>query len=477
MHIWLRVVSAKRHTKRSLPPYLKMVMLVSILANLILCFIPLNVVNAQDCTNTPLTRLTVGNQGQVIVQGEGEDGRLRVRENPGLGHAMVAEMVTDEVFSVINGPECVDSYYWWQVTTSLGMVGWSAESVAGTYFVRPLNQPNPDLLPSSADYEFARFSETMEFLTTLPTLSLTHLIWSPDSQTLLRLDPDDCAPVIRDARTDEILVSLDTEICPYYIMWNTTASETSLLIYDALNDTLMVFVLSGDPLAVETKVPLGSIPLLAERHSLLRWLPNGNIYLMLYTGEEDSLWFWWPRRQWNESKVLEPLVQEVHVSFSVDFSPDMTHWVTTVNETDVAIFPVEDVNAQRLFAGHGAAITSSSLSPDGTKLATAAEDNAIFIWDVATQERLLEINIRDFSVAGLRWNHQGTLLASTSLNTPTKISIWDTSTGQLLLTLPASSAQIGISNLLWSPDDRQIMTYTDNIHYHSIHVWKLGELR
>lgn len=430
---------------------------------------------AQGCTNTPLPRLMVGNQAQVIVQGEGEDGRLRVRENPGLDHIMVAEMVTDEVFSVIDGPECVDGYYWWQVTTRLGMVGWSAESVAGTYFVAPLNDPNPDPLPSAADFEIARFSETMEYLNTLPTSSLTHLIWTPDSQTLLRLDAGDCAPVIRDAQTDELILELDPGICAHYIMWRSTESATSLLIYDKLADAMTAYTLSDDPLAVELTAQLATIPLLSERYPLLRWTENGDVYLMLGTGLADSIWYQWPAAQWSETETLEPTIQEVHLPFEATLSQDNTHWVSTVNETDVEIVPIENVNAQRLFAGHGAAITSRSISPDGTKLATAAGDNSIFIWDVETQERLLEIHMGNFSVGGLRWNHQGTLIASTAYNPPSRIRIWDAQTGQLLLTLRAT--RMSVNKLLWSPDDSQIMTYTNNLSDHAIIVWELGELR
>ncbi len=451
-------------------------MMASTLVSLLLIFSPTGSARAQDCTQTPLPRLSAGIQAQVIVQGEGEDGRLRVRENPGVGHPMVAEMATDDVFFVIGGPECMDRYYWWNVVTPLGMQGWSAESVPGTYFARPLDQPNPDPLPALSDREIQRFEMEREEMIAFATTSLTHLSWGPDAETLLRFDPGDCSPIIRDAQSNEPLFELEVDICAHYILWHMTDALTSVLIFDAIHDLIYIYELSGDPLVVELAAVLAPIPLLSERYPLLRWADNGDVYLLLYTGEQDSLLHWWQSDQWSGSEVVvEPVIQQVPLPFRAVFSPDASRWASQIYLTDVQVVPMSNFNLQTLFAGHTDEITAVSWNPDSDKIATGAKDGSIFIWDVETRERLLEFSADNSAINALTWNRQGTLIASKVYSAQTnKIRIWDALTGQLLLTFTAAGLPVNV--MQWSPDDRQIITHTDSYHAQAAIIWQIDEL-
>lgn len=90
---------------------------------------------AQDC---PQTRLSLGVQGQVTPGGFN-----RVRAGAGLIHPQLGEIPGGGVFTVLNGPLCVDGYLWWQVSYQ-GLIGWTAEGNTDIYFLAPLADTSSD---------------------------------------------------------------------------------------------------------------------------------------------------------------------------------------------------------------------------------------------------------------------------------------------------------------------------------------------
>ena len=85
-----------------------------------------------DCGSGVPQRLEVGGQGQVIPGQE----RNRLRSAP-FGDP-VGFVETGVAFDVIDGPECSGDITWWQVTTSDGLTGWTAEGVEGEAYLEPV---------------------------------------------------------------------------------------------------------------------------------------------------------------------------------------------------------------------------------------------------------------------------------------------------------------------------------------------------
>ncbi|MFN8376671.1 MAG: SH3 domain-containing protein, partial [Anaerolineae bacterium] len=88
-----------------------------------------------ECTLTP--RLIVGEEGRVL-----QDILVNVRETPGLSGTNIGRMPAAGMFTVLDGPRCVDGYQWWQVDyhhARDGMVGWIAEGdgQADEYWLEP----------------------------------------------------------------------------------------------------------------------------------------------------------------------------------------------------------------------------------------------------------------------------------------------------------------------------------------------------
>jgi WD40 repeat protein/class 3 adenylate cyclase len=77
--------------------------------------------------------------------------------------------------------------------------------------------------------------------------------------------------------------------------------------------------------------------------------------------------------------------------------------------------------ALQQYSGHQGAVTSVDWSPDGTRVATSSTDNSVQVWDAATGEELLTIdlpegitgNIYDYALA-VRWSPHGEHLLTVS---------------------------------------------------------------
>src|SRR4029079_19535628 len=83
--------------------------------------------------------------------------------------------------------------------------------------------------------------------------------------------------------------------------------------------------------------------------------------------------------------------------------------------------------------GHGRAVSKVAFSRDNKLLASAATDNTIKIWDVATKPELSTFTGHTSSIVSIDFSADGRLLASAGEDGST--FLWDTKTGEHLLTL------------------------------------------
>jgi hypothetical protein len=85
----------------------------------------------KSCPNTLPSRLVIGGQG-VVAPGDPN----RIRSKPTVKGGYLGQMLAGDTFVVLDGPVCADGYAWWKVNYQ-GLVGWSAESGDGQYWLLP----------------------------------------------------------------------------------------------------------------------------------------------------------------------------------------------------------------------------------------------------------------------------------------------------------------------------------------------------
>jgi WD40 repeat protein len=147
------------------------------------------------------------------------------------------------------------------------------------------------------------------------------------------------------------------------------------------------------------------------------------------------------------------------------FTPDGQHIVVAAGTT-VQLLNIQSGDVIRTYEGHRASITSLTLSPDGTQLASSGRDYRTVIWDVETGEYLFSFEQDEIGEAiiypamSLAFAPDGTQLAAATRHT---IHVWDTQTGEWLAKL---SGGVSPGLVQFSSDGaRLLMASTVNAHF------------
>jgi WD40 repeat protein len=127
----------------------------------------------------------------------------------------------------------------------------------------------------------------------------------------------------------------------------------------------------------------------------------------------------------------------------------------------------------------GTQVRAIAWSPDGTRLAIAADFNVVEIWDVASGERVQSLlltraferwlwlrphhNPRDIASA-VAWSPDGRFLAAGSSDA--SAGVWELASGEQVLSLNGQTEQIG--DIEFSPDGRRIATASQD---RTVWVW------
>jgi uncharacterized protein YgiM (DUF1202 family) len=86
-----------------------------------------------ECPNAPPTRLVLHERGRVM---DDDPRSINVRDGPGTDYEILGSIEVDEVFYVLDGPNCSGGYAWYRVRHN-DLEGWLAEGDAVNYYVEP----------------------------------------------------------------------------------------------------------------------------------------------------------------------------------------------------------------------------------------------------------------------------------------------------------------------------------------------------
>jgi len=84
------------------------------------------------CAAAPMNRLIVQERGRVTDNGE----KLNLRRGPGTDQQIIQRIDPGEIFMVLDGPTCAETYVWYQVDYQ-GAQGWIAEGDFERYYTEP----------------------------------------------------------------------------------------------------------------------------------------------------------------------------------------------------------------------------------------------------------------------------------------------------------------------------------------------------
>jgi WD40 repeat protein len=246
-------------------------------------------------------------------------------------------------------------------------------------------------------------------------------------------------------------------------------SPTSMVTIQSLPEATATIAADVIPENTATPIPEGSLflahiiqyPVNELVHALL-WSPDG-AWLAVSAGETVYLY---------DGLSLEPrhaLNAEAWAS-GLAFAPVDKMLALAARDGTLQFWDIEQGVRLTSFFAHQKGANSLSFSPDGLLLASAGNDAILRVWDVAAilnqaePEPVSDMIGGAFAVPVVRFNPQGTLLASVDLK---YIRLRDPATTRLVRSLLSEAS---VFRIVFSPDGRNLAAAeTDN----TLRIWEV----
>ncbi|KAG8936370.1 hypothetical protein FRC03_008380 [Tulasnella sp. 419] len=124
-------------------------------------------------------------------------------------------------------------------------------------------------------------------------------------------------------------------------------------------------------------------------------------------------------------------------------------------DKNVVLWDIGRRSLIRILKGHKATVTTVAFSPDGTMLASGAEDN-VALWDIGRHSLTHILKGHRHGVTTVAFSPDGRTLASGSIGK--SIIVWDTESGESIKTLQLHRE---VRCLAFSPDGRYLVAACD----------------
>jgi WD40 repeat protein len=267
------------------------------------------------------------------------------------------------------------------------------------------------------------------------------VVWSPDGAMIAisggalvcdDLDPSKFAIRIFDSSTGLISKTLVGHVCPTSdVDWSPHGER---LVSISSDDKAYVWDVATGKIIAST--PIGS-------HGMIStvWNPISDLIASAYGSNGIGIW---------DARSGEGVGPASLLGTTVDWSPDGTR-VVTGSGYDNSVIISDATTGQHLLVlqGHTDVIGNVAWSPDGSKIASASNDNTIRIWDSTTGAELEIFSLEN--VNSIRWSPDGQSLAATS--TDGRVVLWNVNIGYQFTEYISSD---GLFSVGWSPDGTKL---------------------
>src|SRR6266699_3438611 len=115
------------------------------------------------------------------------------------------------------------------------------------------------------------------------------------------------------------------------------------------------------------------------------------------------------------------------------------------------------------YRGHTTFVSAVAWSPDGRRIASAAGDNTVQVWNSTTRLTYVTYRGHSSAVRSVAWSPDGKFIASSDALT---VQVWNASTGEHIFTY--SGHTTFVSAVAWSPDGKRIASASDD---QTVQVW------
>ncbi len=230
----------------------------------------------------------------------------------------------------------------------------------------------------------------------------------------------------------------------------------------------------GDPKApLASIIPAPTHPSAPESYAkaipvtAIAFSPDGQ---QLYVGGYHEITVWNP----HDGQLIRRIGNIGQRVFNISFSPDGKLIAVACGAPgrfgEVRLLKAEDGSVAHVVGMTSDVVYDAQFSPDGARLASAAADGTIRLFDVASWQEQQTITSHSDWVMAVAWSPDGGKLASASRDKTSKV--FDTKTGDLIVTF--SQHNQPVKGVFWHADNDKVFTAGSD---KQLRRWQLGEAK
>ena len=144
--------------------------------------------------------------------------------------------------------------------------------------------------------------------------------------------------------------------------------------------------------------------------------------------------------------------------YGVAFSPDGKRLASASQGQAVILWDVESRKPLATLEGHKGAVYGVAFSPDGKRLASASQDQTVILWDVDSHKPLATLEGHKDAVYGVAFSPDGKRLASASQDQT--VILWDVDNHKPLATLEVQTGTV--YGVAFSPEGKRLASAIDD---------------
>ncbi len=163
--------------------------------------------------------------------------------------------------------------------------------------------------------------------------------------------------------------------------------------------------------------------------------------------------------------IVENLDRRAPVT-AVAFSPDGARLASAAEDHQVRVWDLATRRQLRRLSGHSSTVNAVAFSPDGAILASASNDRTVRLWDASTGQPLHVLQGHVYHVYALAFDPSGRLLATASWDRT--VQLWDPGSGRLLRKLKGHAGPV--RSVDFSPDGKLLASASDD---RTIRLWSV----
>jgi WD40 repeat protein/serine/threonine protein kinase len=166
---------------------------------------------------------------------------------------------------------------------------------------------------------------------------------------------------------------------------------------------------------------------------------------------------------------LEALTLKGHARtiYGVAWSPDGTRLAGAADDKTVTVWNARTGQEALTLNGHNEWVLGVAFSPDGTRLASASHDGTVIVHDARTGQEALVLKGHLGAVFSLAFSPDSSRL--TCASDDESMTVWDTHTGRRSLMLMGHTG--GVHGVAWSPDGTRLASASLD---KTVKVWDAG---